>query len=421
MADSPDLRVGAQSPTTTPRFGTRFGGISPLKWAAAAAVGLLLALAGYWHFADKGASAAAARFPAAPVRIAKVERRDMAIVEHTLGTVVADATVQVIARVEGMLETADFHEGQFVKKGQLLFQIDPRPFQAALAQARATLQHDQALLRNAERDKVRYERLLKQNSISSQQLDTAAANAAALAATVALDRAAVNVARLNLGYSQIRSPIDGKTGALLVQPGNMISGTPSAALVTINKLRPIKLAFDLPQSDYWRIQARKSSKPLLATVELSPAQGGPLSAPIYFTSNAVDSQSGTIELRATFANSNLSLLPGQTVNVTVELSDIPNALVVPREALNYGPNGPYVFVVVDGRAIMRPVSVRFADGKNVAIAGDLKPGDAVVVEGQLRVVPGERVKVFPPVQVHMSPTDENLGPQYGPDGPGGQR
>lgn len=407
------------APTTPRRFGIRFGSPGKLKWAVTA-FGLVLALAGYRYFADRGLSDAGARSPIAPIRVARVERRDMAVVEHTLGTVMADATVQVTARVEGMLETAYFHEGQFVRKGDLLFQIDPRPFQAALAQARATLEHDQALLRNAERDKLRYQRLLKQNSISSQQLDTASANADALAATVALDEAAVQVARLNLGYSQIRSPIDGKTGALLVQPGNMISGAPSAALVTINKLRPIKVAFDLPQSDYWRIQGRRSSDPLLATVELSPAQGGPLSAPIYFTSNAIDSQSGTIELRAIFANTNLSLLPGQTVNVTVQLSDIPDALVIPHDALNYGPNGPYVFVVVDGQAAMRPVTVRFADGKDVAIAGDLKPGDAVVVEGQLRVVPGEQVKVLPPVQVHLSPTDQNLGPQYGPNGPGGQ-
>ncbi|MGH8291517.1 MAG: efflux RND transporter periplasmic adaptor subunit [Steroidobacteraceae bacterium] len=415
---SPDLRVGAQSPPPTPRFGTRFARSGGLKWAVTA-VGLLLALAAYRHVVDKGASPAAARYLIAPVRVAKVERRNLAVVEHTLGTVVADATVQVIPRVEGMLETAYFQEGQFVNKGQLLFQIDPRPFQATLAQARATLLHDQAMLRNAERDKLRYQRLFKQKSASSQQRDTAAANAEALAATVALDKAAVNFAQLNLEYTQIRSPIDGKTGALLIQPGNMISGTPSAALVTINKLRPIKVALDLPQSDYWRIRARSSSDPLLATVDLPPAQGGPLSAPIDFTSNAVDSQSGTIELRATFANTHLSLLPGQTVNVTVKLSDIPNAFVIPHDALNYGPNGPYVFAVVDRRAVMRPVTVRFDDGKNVAIAGDLKPGDTVIVEGQLRVVSGERVKVFPPVHVHLSPTNENAEPQYGPDGPGG--
>jgi multidrug efflux system membrane fusion protein len=134
----------------------------------------------------------------APVRVATVERRTMAVLEHTLGTVIADSTVQISARVEGMLQSAYFHEGQFVKKGDLLFQIDPRPYQAALAQAQATLQHDQVLLSNAERDERRYDKLFKQNSASSQQVDTAAANADALAATIALDKAAVNVAQLNL-------------------------------------------------------------------------------------------------------------------------------------------------------------------------------------------------------------------------------
>jgi len=383
------------------------------------ALGLLLALAGYRYVANKTATSAAARLPKAPVRVATVERRNMAVVEHTLGTVIADSTVQISARVEGMLQTAYFHEGQFVKKGDLLFQIDPRPYQAALAQAQATLQHDQALLRNAERDKLRYEKLFGQNSASSQQVDTAAANADALAATIALDKAAVNVAQLNLGYTQIRSPIDGKTGALLVQPGNMISGTPSAALVTINELQPIKLSFDLPQSDYWRIRSRGQSDPLLATIDLPRARGGPLSAPVNFTSNAVDNQSGTIELRATFANTSLSLLPGQTVNVRVKMSDIPDATVVPHDAINYGPNGPFVYVVVNGRAVMRPVTVRFDDAKDAAISGDLKPGDAVILEGQLRVEAGERVNVLPAADVHLSPSDMNLGPEYGPLGPSG--
>ena len=417
MAGSPDFRVGAESPTT-PRLGTTSWRRGRLKWAAAA-FALLLAFAGYRYFANKAATGAATRIPVAPVRVATVERRTMAVVEHTLGTVIPDSTVQIIARVEGMLQTAYFHEGQSVKKGDLLFQIDPRPYQAALAQAEATLRHDQVLLKNAERDKQRYKKLFGQNSASSQQVDTAAANADALAATLALDQAAVNVAQLNLGYTQIRSPIDGKTGALLVQPGNMISGTPSATLVTINELQPIKLAFDLPQSDYWRIHSHGKSDPLIATIDLPLARGGPLSAPVNFTSNAVDNQSGTIELRATFANTQLALLPGETVNVTVKLSDIPDAIVVPHDAVNYGPNGAFVYVVVNGRAMVRPVTVRFDDAKDAAVTGDLKPGDAVILEGQLRVEAGERVKVLPPVQVHMSPSDMNLGPEYGPLGPSG--
>lgn len=341
----------------------------------------------------------------------------MAVVEHTLGTVIADSTVQVRARVQGMLEAAYFREGQFVKKGELLFQIDPRPFQVALTQSRATLTRDQALLRNAARDKLRYERLFKENSASLQQLDTAAANADALMATVAIDKAAVDSARLNLAYTQIRSPIDGKTGPLLVQPGNMVSGSPSATLVTIQQLSPIKLSFSLPESDYWRI--RKSSAPLLATIDPPHALGQPLSAPVDFISNAVDSPSGTIELRATFGNTDLSLLPGETVDVSAELSELHNALMVPRDALNYGPNGPYLFIVVDGRAVMRPVTIVFDDGTNVAIAGNLKAGDAVIVEGQLSVVPGEPVEALPPGHVRVSPGDRNLSPQYGPNGPDG--
>ncbi|MGH8144016.1 MAG: efflux RND transporter periplasmic adaptor subunit [Steroidobacteraceae bacterium] len=418
MAGSHDLRSGTHPPPLPARLAASVRMVSARKWAMSA-VGLLLLLAGIRYFGDNGRSPAPspARDPVAPVRVAKVERRNMAVVEQTLGTVVADATVNVQARVQGLLEAAYFQEGQFVKKGQLLFQIDPRPFQAALAQARATLAHDQALLKNATRDKLRYDELFKENSTSSQQHDTAAANVAALAATVALDKAAVDLARLNLGYTQVRSPINGKTGPLLVQPGNMISGTPGASLVTINQLQPIKLAFNLPQSDYWRILKRAGSDPPLATIDRSTAQGGTLSAPVDFTSNAVSGQSGTIELRASFANTNLSLLPGESFNVTVKLSEIHNALVIPRAALNYGPSGPYVFDVASGRAIMRSVTVRVDDGNNVAVAGDLKPGDAVILEGQLRVVPGGRVRVFAPVHIQMTPGDENQGPQYGPNGP----
>jgi len=415
MPGPDDRRVGGPPPAEHVRHPRRRG----ILWVLAA-VGLVLAAAGYRHFGGDPRAATVA--PAgAPVRLARVERRRMALTAHTLGTVIAESTVQVRARVEGMLEKAYFREGDFVRKGQLLFQIDPRPFQVALQQARATLERDQALLRNARRDQRRYQRLFKENSTSVQQLDAAAANADALAATVSMDQAAVSSARLNLTYAQIRSPIDGKTGPLLVQPGNMVSGTPSAALVTIAQLRPVKLSFSLPQSDYARIRAAGPSDPLLATIDPAGARERALSAPVDFSSNAIDTQSGTIELRATFPNGRLSLLPGQTVDVTVTLGYLRDALVVPRAALNYGADGPYLFVVHAGRATMRPVKVRFDDGQNVAVAGSLAAGEAVVVEGQLRVVPGERIHAMPRAPVRMSPGDRNRGPQYGPDGPGGQR
>jgi multidrug efflux system membrane fusion protein len=357
---------------------------------------LLLVLGGYGYFNSRGGGGER-RDNAAPVRVAAVDQRDMAVVERSLGTVVANTLVQLTARVQGTLETAHFKEGQFVKRGDLLFQIDSRPFRAALAQAEAIYRRDQAQLSNAARDKQRYADLKSQGAISVQQSDTANANAEVLAATVAADRAAVDMARLNLSYTQIRSPVDGKTGPILVQPGNMISGSggSSAALVTIAQVRPTKVSFTLPQTELSRIQARAEGKGLLATLDAKDHAGHVLSAPVDFVSNIVSNQSGSIELRATFPNTDLSLVPGQLVNVTVQLDDIPGALVVPRDGVNDSPNGPFLFVVKDGKAVQVPVEVRTDDGTNAAVAGPgLHPGDRVVVEGQLRVTPGGSVKVL---------------------------
>jgi multidrug efflux system membrane fusion protein len=363
------------------------------RFLTAAIAVAVLALAGVWHWVSPHRGAGAKPQPAAPVRTAKIARRDMPIVERTVGTVLANVTVQVTPRVQGTLESAFFREGQFVRKGQPLFQIDPRQFQAAYAQAQALWLHDEALLRNARRDERRYRSLARQNSISGQQVDASAANVDALIATVAADRAATRLAQLNLEYTQIRSPIDGKTGPLLIQPGNLVDATGPTPLVTIAQVQPVKLSFSLPESDLPRIQGRQKSHPLLVTIA-GPGENSS-TAPVDFVSNAVTGQSGTIELRATFANSSLSLVPGQLVNVTVQLADIPHTLVVPDDALNDGPDGPYVYVVAHNRAIAHPVRVLFDDSRNMAVEGDLQPGDDVIVEGQLRVVPGGPVQVMP--------------------------
>ena len=358
---------------------------------------LVLVLGGYWYFNNRGDGGADKRNNAAPVRVASVEQRDMAVVERSLGTVIANTLVQLSARVQGTLESAQFKEGQFVKKGDLLFQIDSRPFQAALAQAEAIYRRDQAQLKNALRDKQRYATLRAQGAISTQQSDLSDTNADVVAANVAADKAAMDMARLNLGYSQIRSPVDGKTGPILVQPGNMISSSngATAALVTIAEVRPIKISFTLPQSELPRIQARQQTQPLLATLDVRDRAGRVLAAPVNFTSNIVSNQSGTIELRATFPNTDLSLVPGQLVNVTVQLNDIPHALVVPRDAVNDSPSGSFVFVVRNGKALQTPVDVLTDDGANAAISGSgVKAGDTVVVEGQLRVTAGGPVRVL---------------------------
>jgi multidrug efflux system membrane fusion protein len=331
----------------------------------------------------------------APVRVATVTQTNMPVVEHTIGTVVANTLVQVTARIEGVVDAANFKEGQFVKKGDLLFQIDPRGFEAALEQARAALLRDEALLRNALRDKQRQETLLKRGATSAQARDTVATNAEALAATVAVDKAAVKMAELNLGYTEIRSPVEGKTGPLLVQPGNMVTGTTSTTLVTIAQVQPVKISFSLPEADLPAIQARQRDSRLTATLNLSDAAGNALVAPVDFTSNAVNNQSGTIELRATFGNGDLALVPGQLVNVTVELNVLHDALTVPRTAINDGPAGPFIYIAKDGKASSHAVKVLFDDSTNVAIASDVRPGELVIVEGQLRVESGGKVRILP--------------------------
>jgi multidrug efflux system membrane fusion protein len=267
-----------------------------------------------------------------------------------------------------------------------------------MAQAEAIYARDQAQMKNALRDRDRYAALRQQGAISLQQSDTSETNADVMSATVAADKAALDMARLNLDYTQIRSPVDGKTGPILMQPGNMISSSngQTAALVTIAEVRPIKVSFTLPQSELSRIQARQQSKGvLLATLDAKDHAGNVLAAPVDFVSNMVSNQSGSIELRANFGNADLSLVPGQLVNVTVQLNDIPGALVVPRDAVNDSPNGSFLFVVRDGKAEQVPVDVRTDDGTDAAVSGvGLHAGDQVVVEGQLRVTAGGKVRVL---------------------------
>jgi multidrug efflux system membrane fusion protein len=351
---------------------------------AAALLGLLAFLA--W-----GTGKSERARPAPMVVTATATTQDVTVVEHTMGTVVANATVQVTAQVAGQLMRAAFQEGQIVRKGDLLFEIDPRPFQAALQQARAQLAKDTAQLVMAQSNKQRYETLFAQKAISSQQRDEADATSKSMVATVTSDRAAVQVAQLNLGYAQIHSPVDGKTGPILIQPGNLVAANGTNPLVVVTQIEPVKISFSLPQADLPRIQARERAATLVALLDNHQTGGSQLSAPVDFVSNQVSSQTGTIELRATFANRDHQLVPGQLVDVAVTLNNLRGATVIPREAVNDGPTGRYAYVVSpDGTAKIRPVNVLFDDGKKAAVAG-IKRGDKVIIDGQLRVVPGAKV------------------------------
>jgi multidrug efflux system membrane fusion protein len=357
-------------------------GAAPRKYLIGGAA-LVLVLGGFWYFTHSGGNMAPKRSVAAPVRVAPVERRTMAVNERTIGTVVANSTVQVNARVQGQLVKAFFKEGQMVKTGDLLFQIDPRPYQATYDNAAASMASAKAKF-------DRYTRLKSQNAISPQDVDDA--QASYLEA-----KAMAESARLNLEFTSIHSPVNGKTGAMLIQPGNMVSAstasTNATPLVSINEIQPVKVSFSLPQSDLPRIQARQRTQGLIATIRLEGGNGETLSAPVDFIGNAVTNTTGTIELRATFKNADLSLVPGQLVDVSVELNSIPDAIIVPHDAVNQGPDGAYVYTVADGKALLKPVKVQFDDSKFAAVEGDLAAGTPVVVDGQLRVVPGAAVFV----------------------------
>jgi multidrug efflux system membrane fusion protein len=350
---------------------------------------LILAMGGFWYYTSQGTTGGGAgnrRFQggAPPVKVAIAHQREMKVIERTIGTVVANSSVSVTARVQGQLVKAFFKEGQMVKEGDLLFQIDPSPYQAAYDASLATLASAKT---NAERSAS----LLKANAIAAQSDDN---NQAAYQ----LAKANAEAARLNLQFTQIHSPINGKTGPILLQPGNLVSVNGiTAPLVSITEVQPIKISFALPQVDLPRIQARaKTSEGLNAVVALHDAGGEhDLTAPVNFISNAVVATSGTIELRASFPNADLSLVPGQLVDVVVDLASIPNAIVVPREAVNQGPNGPYVYVVdrEENVAQMEPVKISFDDGVNAAIAGNVHDNDQVIVDGQLRVLPGGKVVI----------------------------
>ncbi len=336
--------------------------------------------------------------PPAPVRTAIAQRQDVIMVQNTIATVVSPATVQVTAQVQGKLLTAYFKEGDLVKKGDPLFLIDPAPFSNALAQAKAQLAKDTANLQSAQNDQRRYTALYAQNAISQQVRDQAVATAQADAATVEADKAAVNIAAENLGYTRIVSPIDGKTGPIMIQPGNviMVAGASNTAspLVTITQIQPIKLSIFLPQTQLPQIQAQMAAGKLQAIVPMPGAEGGKEQAPVDFVSNIVGANNGTIEVRATFSNADQRLVPGQNVNVGVTIGQIAGATVVPRDAVNLGPDNSYVYVVgKDDVVASKTVKILNDDGKSDAIAGDVKPGDRVVVEGQLRIVPGAKVAV----------------------------
>jgi membrane fusion protein, multidrug efflux system len=357
-----------------------------------------VAAAGYTLYSRPAGPPGAGEKPRAatvvPVTVAAAALGEFQVKDHTIGTVSIDASVQVKSRVEGQVIAADFTEGQMVRKGDLLFRIDPLPFQAQLQQAEAALARDQAQLSNAQADLKRFSTLAAKGFATTQQQEQSAAQAKVMSAAIMADQAAIDLARLQLGYTEIRSPIDGKTGRILVEPGNLVKAN-DLPLVVINQLQPVSVALSLPQRDLPLLQ-RRMAKGKLAVIISIPGDvaGGRLKGKVDFINNAVDAASGTIQLKASFDNADLRLVPAQLVDAVIVLQTLDEALTVPSEAVNDGQSGRYVYVVrPDKTVVAQNVTVAHEDGGRSVVTAGLKPGDTVVTDGQLRLAPGMKVTI----------------------------
>ena len=364
-----------------------------------------------------------------PVVTAKVEKRSVPVTIPAVGTAEALSTVQVRAQVTGQLSAVLFAEGQEVRKGQLLFTIDPRPFEAALRQAEAVLARDSATARNAEQQLARFEDLFKRGLIPRDQYETQRASKESLEATLAADRATVENAKLNLAYTRIAAPMAGRTGALGIHVGDLVRANDATPLVVINQVSPIYVTFAVPGRYLGEIRRYQSQKPLVVTArgqapvapgaqapppieqtptlgrDVAPGQGATMPAKpglvehgrVTFIDNTVDATTGTIKLKGTFQNSSQGLWPGLFVQVTLNLTDEEGAIVVPGTAVQPSASGQYVYVVKpDNTVEVRPVTVARQVDEDMIIERGLAEGEVVVTDGQLRLTPGVQVSTGGP-------------------------
>jgi len=340
---------------------------------------------------------------AAPVTVAKAGRKTVPIDLTAIGSAEAYTTVSIKAQVNAVLQAVYIKEGEFVHKGDLLFTLDARPFEAALAQAQANLARDKAQATLNEVQARRYAELYKAGVAPKEQLDQMQANADAQQAAVKADEAAVESAQLQLDYCKIYAPVDGRTGALQVYPGNIVKQNDVPILIVINQVTPIYLDFSVPEQYLGPVQ-NFMSKGRLA-VDATP-YGDTRSEQGYltFVDNTVDATTGTIKLKATFPNADRRLWPGQFSTVMLRMAEDENVIVVPAQAVQTGQHGDFVFVVKpDSSAEQRAVKVARTVGADTIISSGIEPGETVVTDGQLRLVPGIKVQVTKTVSDSGSP------------------
>jgi multidrug efflux system membrane fusion protein len=373
---------------------------------------LVVAAVGYFFFdqalRDKARAAVAPSGAGGiPVTVAVAEARDVPIYIRGLGTVQAYKTVAVKSRVDGQIVKVDFHEGQDVKEGDLLFQIDPRPYQAALDRAAAAKQRDEAQLEGAQLDLDRYGKLIGSGYQSRQSYDQQKATVDGLKAAIVGDQAAIDTAKLNLVYSGVRAPIDGRTGQRLVDLGNLVQSGQGTTLVTITQIKPIFVNFTIPQYANHNLRKTQAKEALTAYAYSADDTYKLAEGKVTLVDNQIDTATGTLRLKATYENKDEQLWPGQFVSVRLQLSTRKGATTVPQRAVMQGPNGAYGYIVkADNTVERRAFEVAATQDGIAVITKGVAVGEKIVADGQYRLTDGAHVRVDKPTATSVPSAEQ---------------
>ena len=334
--------------------------------------------------------------PAVPVGATEAKVGEFPEILTGLGTVQPYNTVLVRSRVDGQVMTIGFEEGQIVHQGDLLIEIDPRPYQAALDQAKAKKEQDSANLENTKRDLGRSQSLVQNNYVTRQTLDTQTSSVAQLTAQIAADDALIENATTQLGYATIRAPITGRVGFRLVDQGNIVNAASATGIVSIAQIEPIAVVFTAPENALPGITDGRRAGPLDAAAMTSDGLRTLADGKLETFNNEIDTSSGTIRLKAAFANADHKLWPGLSVSTKLKVRTLKDAVIVPFPAVQHGPNGLYAFVIgADSKVDVRPIKVSLSDDKSAVVTEGLKGGEKVVISGQYRLQPHTLVRVVP--------------------------